>query len=315
MAYKDSSDYGTYADDQTDPNDPNRPLKPLQPGQQLTYTNPEKPQVQSTTATGAVIPPGQPGPGPSPAPGTGQTPQQFIAAWQADPSHAASGGIEPLAAALSAQFPGVSRFNYGANGGLSNNEFNINGEKFKVLGGEGTPGAYWYKPGTNDAAPGGTGSGGGFDVTQSVFGKGGDPRSNKLFDLLMQRASATPDASPDNPLIKRQVGAYGAAQTRAERDYESALAERLGSNANMGAERRIGAEHVGQATSGFQAQLIQQELGAERQQIESALSGAAGLLTSEQSMQLQERLHQLDLAQNAYQFDVTDEFRRSPLAS
>jgi hypothetical protein len=73
-------------------------------------------------------------------------PRQFIADWQQ--SHSPSEGIGPMAAAAAQQFPDVSRFMYGAT--PSNNELNLGGEKFKVLGGEGTPGAYWYKPGTND---------------------------------------------------------------------------------------------------------------------------------------------------------------------
>lgn len=72
----------------------------------------------------------------------------FIQQWQADPAHPASEGIGPLAAAVAKQFPGVNRFMYGAT--PSNNELNIGG-KYKVLGGEGGPGAYWYRPGMNDA--------------------------------------------------------------------------------------------------------------------------------------------------------------------
>lgn len=72
----------------------------------------------------------------------------FIQQWQADPAHPASEGIGPLAAAVAKQFPGVNRFMYGQT--PSNNELNIGG-KYKVLGGEGGRGAYWYRPGMNDA--------------------------------------------------------------------------------------------------------------------------------------------------------------------
>ncbi len=78
-----------------------------------------------------------------------------IAAYQqANPGNVA---IEPLTAALKAQGFNVSRYDYGEKGGLSNNELNVNGQKYKVLGGEGTPAAYWYKPGMNDS-PGGSSS-------------------------------------------------------------------------------------------------------------------------------------------------------------
>lgn len=70
----------------------------------------------------------------------------FIQNWQG--SHPPTEGIAPLAAAIAQQFPHVSRYMYGQT--PSDNELNIGGEKFKVLGGEKTPGAYWYTPGTDD---------------------------------------------------------------------------------------------------------------------------------------------------------------------
>jgi hypothetical protein len=62
--------------------------------------------------------------------------------------------IEGLTAALKQQGFNVDRFKY--NGGvLSNNELNLPGVgKYKVIGAENTPGAYWYQPGTNDSASG-----------------------------------------------------------------------------------------------------------------------------------------------------------------
>lgn len=84
----------------------------------------------------------------------GGDPQAFIQQWQA--SHSPSEGIEGLAAALKANGFSGERFMYGNT--PSNNELVIDGQKFKVLGGEGTPGAYWYKPGMNDS-PGGGGAG------------------------------------------------------------------------------------------------------------------------------------------------------------
>lgn len=76
----------------------------------------------------------------------------FIQQWQQDPAHPASEGIAPLATAIAQQFPGVSRYMYGQT--PSDNELNIGGQKYKVLGGENSPAAYWYQPGMNDAAPG-----------------------------------------------------------------------------------------------------------------------------------------------------------------
>jgi hypothetical protein len=99
---------------------------------------------------------GRPGGAPGGAPAGGGDPklQAFIAQWQQ--THPASEGVAPLAAAIAQQFPGVTRFDYGG-GRLSNNELNVGGQKYKVLGGEDSPAsAYWYQPGMDDSAPGRT---------------------------------------------------------------------------------------------------------------------------------------------------------------
>lgn len=52
---------------------------------------------------------------------------------------------------------GINRFNY--NGTQSNNELDVPGEgKYKVIGGEGGPGQYWYKEGQNDNPVGPSGN-------------------------------------------------------------------------------------------------------------------------------------------------------------
>jgi len=73
----------------------------------------------------------------------------FVAEWQK--SHPVSEGIAPLADALKKAGLSSGRFDYGG-GNLSNNEVTVGGKPYKVLGGEGTPAAYWYVPGTNDSA-------------------------------------------------------------------------------------------------------------------------------------------------------------------
>lgn len=102
---------------------------------------------------GAFAPPAYRGSSaPSSAPAATADPKvaAFIQDWQA--SHPVSEGIGPLATAIAQQFPTVSRHMYGQT--PSNNELSIGGQPYKVLGGEGGPGAYWYKPGTDDSAPG-----------------------------------------------------------------------------------------------------------------------------------------------------------------
>ena len=168
---------------------------------------------------------------------------------------------------------------------------------------------------------GGGGGGGAYRPGQGVAGQGsifggnqlGSQQGNALFQQLMGRAGQSLDVKATDPLIQRQTEAFGAQQSRAQNKYEQALAERAGNQANIGMEQRAGAERIGQATSEYEGQLMQKEVGARRQEIEQALSGAQGFLTAQQQMQLQEELAQLGLAQNAYQFDVTDQFRNSPL--
>lgn len=74
--------------------------------------------------------------------------EQFIAQYQADPRHSPSEGVQPLYQALKANGFNVSPYMYGST--PSNNEITLNGQKWKLLGGENSPAAYWYKPGTYD---------------------------------------------------------------------------------------------------------------------------------------------------------------------
>lgn len=177
-------------------------------------------------------------------------------------------------------------------------------------GGGGTPGAAGAQP-SAPYVPGQGVSGMG-----TVFTGGGlGDKVNPMFDLLMRRANGDPNVSANDPIIRSNVDSFNATQQRAERDYESQLAERLGPNTNMGKERRMGAERIGSNTAGFEAQMMNQERTARRQEIQQALQGAYGFLTQQQQLMLQEELSQLGLSQSAYQFDVNDQFRNSPLGS
>lgn len=202
-----------------------------------------------------------------------------------------------------------------------------NGQVIDVIQGAGAGGQAWQWLTGPGGGPGG--GGGGFGSAAYVPGQGvpgqgtifggggvtGSAEGNKLFEMLMGRAQQGVDLDPNDPVISRQVDAYNATQQHTQRDYEKALAERKGATGNMTAERRLGAERVGQATSGFEATLMQRERDARRQEIQQALSGSMGLLTQSQQLQLQEELAQLSLSQNAYQFDSNDQFRNSPLGS
>lgn len=173
-----------------------------------------------------------------------------------------------------------------------------------------------------DVGGGGAGGyGGGFTPSTPVSQWSADPRTNELYSLLQGQATQSKIVDPNDPIIRNQVDAFGAQETRAQRNYLADLAERGGGNANLGMERRMTAEKIGQDTAGFQAQLMGNELSARRQEIQQALQGELGFLSDQQKLELQNQLAIMDnllgqagLQQGAYQFDQTNQFRNSPMS-
>jgi hypothetical protein len=121
-------------------------------------------------------------------------------------------------------------------------------------------------------------------------------RNNELWQMLMDRAMASKDVSASDPIIRPQVDAYRAEQERAQRNSLADLAERSGPLANLRGEQRIAAERTGQNVSGFQAELMGRELTARRSEIQQALTGLQGLLSTDQQLALQRELALLDNA-------------------
>lgn len=142
-----------------------------------------------------------------------------------------------------------------------------------------------------------------------------DPRASAFFDMLMGKISASPDVSASDPTIAAQTEAFRNDLTRAGRDALSAAAESGGPFFNPEAMRTTLAERAGQATGGFQANLMAQEREARRQQIAQALGLAPGFLTSEQQQKLQAELDQQQLQERAYEFDTGQAYQYSPFAS
>lgn len=129
------------------------------------------------------------------------------------------------------------------------------------------------------------------------------PQAAELFGMLMNRAKQGETIDGNDPNVRAQSDAYRANQERSMRDYLGDVAEKAGPDANIGAERRLAAERLGSATGGFEANLIGQRIEARRQEIQQALQGAQGLLTSEQQLELQRELGLLNNAESRYQFD------------
>ncbi len=121
-------------------------------------------------------------------------------------------------------------------------------------------------------------------------------RADALYSRLNERASQSTAIDANDPIIKGQTDAFRNEQTRAQRDYLSDTAEAAGPLANIQGERRMAAEKVGQGVSSFQAELLGRELSARREEIAQALQMSGGLLSADQTRNLQAQLGQMDQA-------------------
>lgn len=166
--------------------------------------------------------------------------------------------------------------------------------------------AYWQnmiqQGMTPDQAAGASGATG--SVTASTGPTGmNDPNSTALFNTLMGIANESQVVDPNDPIIKAQTNAVSAQQQQGARNAQSQLAAgSAGTYDPIGAQTRSLQETATNNTSAFQANVMANELAARRTQIQNALSGAAGLLTAEQQMSLQEELTKLQQAQQLLEF-------------
>jgi hypothetical protein len=132
--------------------------------------NPERPEPVDWFAQHAPPPVPTDGtmpwqrPGGSTPPTPTLSPQAFIQQYQQ--SHPVSEGVGPITAAMIAAGYHVSPFMYGST--ASHNEISLDGQKYKVLSGEDTPGASWYTAGTYDG-------GGGAGFSAGNFGRAPTP--------------------------------------------------------------------------------------------------------------------------------------------
>jgi len=121
-------------------------------------------------------------------------------------------------------------------------------------------------------------------------------RGNALYGILSDRAKQSLEIDRNDPIIRAQSGAFSAKQRRAQRNYISDVAESAGPYANIQGERRMAAERYGQATGGFEAELMGRELSARRAEIQQALSGMSGILSADQQRELAMQLKSIDAA-------------------
>jgi hypothetical protein len=124
------------------------------------------------------------------------------------------------------------------------------------------------------------------NVTPSAATSGRDA----LFQQLMARAQQGTNVSRTDPNIRQQVDPYVAQQTRASRDYLSAVAEKQGPLGNIEGERAMAAERLGQNAGLFEAEIIGRELSAKREEISQALQMALAMGNTSAALELQEKL-------------------------
>lgn len=151
--------------------------------------------------------------------------------------------------------------------------------------------------------PGGTTSTGG-------TAEDGLPDDNKaaLMQLLRQRMSQSLEIDPNDPIIRNQSEAFDAKAERARRNYLGDVAESsspYGTGAMRG-EERMTAEKMGQASAGFEAELMGRELTARRDEIRHALDSMGNLLTEGERQALQLELAKMDDALKRYSIATQD---------
>lgn len=202
------------------PKAPEAPANPYAPAAPTTQYDPKAPynpwtipqnQIPRTpTSPGYATVPGWLNPNAAPLPthpfykdfvaaNPGYTPKptqsaaDWIRAYQQ--AHPVSEGIGPITAAMKAAGYNVSPYMYGAT--PSGNELNLDGQKYKVLGAENSPGAYWYSAGQNDGGGGGSNP---FD----------DPATKPYIDQLMKRIHdlETPQQNPQLDALQAYLKKY-----------------------------------------------------------------------------------------------------------
>jgi hypothetical protein len=127
-----------------------------------------------------------------------------------------------------------------------------------------------------------------------------------LVDQLKARASQSTVIDPNDPVLKAQTDAYRAEQIRAARNATADAAEQ-NSPYNTGQQAGIARmmnEKVGQNTSQFEANLMQQELTSRRNEIQQALDSMGGLLSDEEKNGLQRELANLNAAVSQAQMNT-----------
>ena len=136
------------------------------------------------------------------------------------------------------------------------------------------------------------------------------PQDQALRDALVKQLEANANQSLNinpltDPTIQMETAPYTAEQTRTARNLESQAAEAGGPNANVQAADRSITEAAGEASGSYSAGLVSNELTARRDQMQQALTSMQGILTAEESTQMQGEIAQLNAAISLQEAQMT----------
>jgi len=139
-----------------------------------------------------------------------------------------------------------------------------------------------------------------------------DPQRDELYSMLMGRAKQSLAVDRNDPNIRAQADAFSAQQERSRRNFLGDLAERsspYSTGAQLG-QARMTAERAGQASGGFEAELLGREMSARRMEIQSALDSMGSILSNDQKLGLQKELALIDDATKRYQTSAQESTQR-----
>lgn len=122
-----------------------------------------------------------------------------------------------------------------------------------------------------------------------------------LRNSYLERATQPIGVDRNDPNFRQPIDSYAAAQDRTRRRAENEAAERasamgLGTSGALDLQRRAAQERSGQATGAFESQMLTQELQRQRNEKAEALQQLTGILSADQTRQLQRDLADLDAA-------------------
>lgn len=121
-------------------------------------------------------------------------------------------------------------------------------------------------------------------------------KSDALYARLLADSQQSLTIDPNDPTIRRQADTFSAGVERSKRNSLADLAEKAGPLANLRGETRMANEHAGQASAANEAGLMGAELTARRAAIQDRLHSMQGMLTTEETLQLQQELAKMDNA-------------------